>query len=377
MKSEAKYKQLSEKVNWWDNKPYNNISLKGRVLRCFSPSYFQQIWGLSGERYYGSLPTRERLTGQRILEEFVHHNEQKNNSVIPSLVNTMEVPADVLEKWSSISPLKYFESYKNRKELLDRYLSTFDAEKRNKIVQTMCSGESINYISFLETDPADMNEQQIKIYDDIITHYENYYINEMRKQNALTDQYLSNQKTLDNISTNNIYSESNSIERETPVSKLVQNNYHNEFMESISGKEIASDSNNLETSKSIDSKPLNFTDSIKTSRIVQPNIYVDKSLNKAQVYTPNENRQDIKVTDLKDYHSLPNLQLKNLFNIPQCYNIADLISARKQAEDTNRNIIHDIVADQIHTNTEVANLKNNPNTTIEEPVKVPVGRFAY
>lgn len=367
MNSGSKYRQLSEKANWWDNKPHSDINLNGRVLKWFSPSYFERRWGFVSNKYYEGLPTRERITSQRMLEEFAYRNEQRGKLTPQPLINMMNVPADVAEQWNSISPTKYFESYKNRKELLDRYLSNFDLETRNKYVQIMCSGDSINYVSFLEADPSKMSEQQRKIYEDVINYYEYYYIGEMQKQQSLSRQYLENQKLIDDISAIKNFNSTNQIEYEPPLSNLIQNENQRQLFEPSVEGEITIEPSKTDESEVINIKPLVFADAIKTA---------DNMFAQRQAFTPNQNRQDIKVTVLKDFQTLPNLQLKNLFNVPQCYNIGDLISARKQAEDTNRTIIHDIVVDQIHTNNEVANYKID-SAKAKTPVKVSLSKLVY
>ncbi len=199
MKNE--FKLLRDSAYTWDDRPHTYFDFSGRVIDKYGLPYIR-----SKLHFKYNYVTDKEENQDQIIGKFVDSLKNETVSEQPALnrfehedlhVVDMEVPANQYDTWVNSVPSKYFNEYKQKKLILDQYLSKFNSYERNQVIKIMCeNSDSKNYVHFLDIDPDSMTTQQFLIYKDVIRFYEEIYLKEAVEQNKLWEQLSQRESEL-------------------------------------------------------------------------------------------------------------------------------------------------------------------------------------
>lgn len=333
-----KYDTLAWEAYNDDLKPYDEVELTGEFIGKFNKAEFREKLSYATGKYYDNLPVREKVTRERVYEEYDYEVQRQLSSKNKGPISKIEVPDDVYDRWAHLNPQDYLADYNNRKSIIDAYLNNFDEDKRLRLKQTMSDTyDGQGYVWFLDKDYETMNQKQKAIYEDIIKFYEEVYLEELRTEQEMLEQIRLSKE---------VY-EQNEMDQ-------ISNNKDEEFSEYFNP---------------IDQKDLLYKVAEQTTTqtnhqeelIFKPQTQIIEIANTEKNEIDfNAVREPVVVDDeyMKNYKTIPSTHFKNLFNVPQCYNVADLIAARKEVEVRNHELINEIVSEEISTNNLIINNLN-------------------
>ncbi len=208
MKNE--FKLLRESAYDWDERPHDYFNFTGRVVHKYGLPYIRSKLHFKYNYVVDKNESDANIIGKfvdQVKDEMLMNNAAGANQVQHNAeekqllhVVDMEVPASQYDTWINSVPSKYFDEYKQKKHILDQYLSKFNSYERNKVIKIMCeNSESKNYVHFLDTDPDSMTTQQFLIYKDVIRFYEQKYLKEAAEESKLWEQFNSRENSLNKI----------------------------------------------------------------------------------------------------------------------------------------------------------------------------------
>ncbi len=195
------FKILRDSAYTWDDRPHNYFNFSGRVVDKYGLPYIRSKLHFKYNYVADKNENENQAIGKFIesikSEALVSEPAQNRFEREELHVVDMEVPANQYDTWVNSVPSKYFNEYKQKKLLLDQYLSKFNSHERNQVIRIMCeNSDSKNYTHFLDIDPDAMTTQQYLIYKDIIRFYEEIYIKEAVEQNKLWEQLSQRESEL-------------------------------------------------------------------------------------------------------------------------------------------------------------------------------------
>lgn len=353
-----KYDTLAWEAYNDDLKPYDEVELTGEFIGKFNKAEFMEKQSFSNGRYYDNIPVREKVTRERVYDEYDYEVQRQLNAQDKGPISNIEVPNDVYNKWAHLNPQDYISDYNNRKNIIDAYLNNFDEEKRLRLKQTMSNSyDGQGYVLFLDTDYATMNEKQKLIYEDIIKFYEEVYLADLRTEQEILEQIKQSKE---------VYQQNEMNE----ISKNREDNISEEF-NPIDQKDLLNQTINQTSTQNTEHEELVFKPQTK--------IVEQSNLQKSEVDYAVREPVIVDEEYMKNYRTIPSTHFKNLFNVPQCYNVADLIAARKEVEVRNHELITEIVSDEISTNNLIINNmnadQNNMNNQNMENQEIPVTNY--
>lgn len=353
-----KYDTLAWEAYNDDLKPYDEVELTGEFIGKFNKAEFMEKQSFSNGRYYDNIPVREKVTRERVYDEYDYEVQRQLNAQDKGPISNIEVPNDVYNKWAHLNPQDYISDYNNRKNIIDAYLNNFDEEKRLRLKQTMSNSyDGQGYVLFLDTDYATMNEKQKLIYEDIIKFYEEVYLADLRTEQEILEQIKQSKE---------VYQQNEMNE----ISKNREDNISEEF-NPIDQKDLLNQTINQTSTQNTEHEELVFKPQTK--------IVEQSNLQKSEVDYAVREPVIVDEEYMKNYRTIPSTHFKNLFNVPQCYNVADLIAARKEVEVRNHELITEIVSDEISTNNLIVNNmnadQNNMNNQNMENQEIPVTNY--
>lgn len=353
-----KYDTLAWEAYNDDLKPYDEVELTGEFIGKFNKAEFMEKQSFSNGRYYDNIPVREKVTRERVYDEYDYEVQRQLNAQDKGPISNIEVPNDVYNKWAHLNPQDYISDYNNRKNIIDAYLNNFDEEKRLRLKQTMSNSyDGQGYVLFLDTDYATMNEKQKLIYEDIIKFYEEVYLADLRTEQEILEQIKQSKE---------VYQQNEMNE----ISKNREDNISEEF-NPIDQKDLLNQTINQTSTQNTEHEELVFKPQTKIAE--------QSNLQKSEVDYAVREPVIVDEEYMKNYRTIPSTHFKNLFNVPQCYNVADLIAARKEVEVRNHELITEIVSDEISTNNLIINNmnadQNNMNNQNMENQEIPVTNY--
>lgn len=380
-----KHDKLDWEVYDHDNlSPYEEMEFNGEYIGRFDKESFKDgQWFANGE-YYNDIPMRKKLTNRFSYDEYYYKMLRENNNKNKRPIVNMNVPSEFAENWVHFNLRDYMGDYSNRKNLIIAYLKNFNEEKCLLLKEAMSNNNDIeSYVWFLDIAFDAMSQEQKYIYEDIVKFYEEVYRAELVKEQEIAEQIKLSKEAVEQIKLDPVSIEATKQAQVTPVSVEVaqenqadpifndyENNMHETIIESEQNKPLDQTSVESEQNKPLDETKVE-------SEIITSEQY--KIIEKPQapmpgVYNLQQNQINIDSVAksfvandqyINNNQIIPNTHFKNLYNVPQCYNIADLIYARKKAEIENYQLVTEMVSDQINTNNSAIN-----NNHIEQQ-KIP------
>ncbi|MGL4951463.1 MAG: hypothetical protein ACRC4L_00605 [Mycoplasma sp.] len=360
-----KYKFLHEQALIWDRGIIEDeYTFTGRFDDRLSKDYATSRMLAANDVIYDNVPKRKiGATNFNANNSCYSPQNIKNYDKITEILELerlenpeaqlMNVPQDEYSHWLSHSPDQMQSEFNYKKEIIDTYLDSLENEISKKVIKVITDTKTNNYVKFLDQDYDTMDSQQQKVYDDIVKFYENKKIIEMNEEKKFINHYKEVSETFHEIenTTRDIQAQkqyqplANKEELTLPKRKSERYQYEDpKNFEKAVYEQIAKQNNIGENFSQVNnneqSKPMT-------------NIVQEKQLfeNLEQQTAPINN----------EFHLIPNSQVANLFHIPNCSTIEQLITERKKAEKSNSETIHDIVVKQILVNNSIVSSQKQNN----------------
>ncbi|MGL4950316.1 MAG: hypothetical protein ACRC4M_00520 [Mycoplasma sp.] len=353
MSTDELMEYLKYKVEKADRSPCRDeVILTGKFLRYNdNKNYVTTRMNRKFGAYYETMPSREEVTNKMIQEETFYKNAndmRQENAQRRNDENTplMAVPQNDFDMWARTCPHLTYDEYIAKKKFLDEYLETVDPKHRENTKRIMCEEESINYVSFLDRDPENMNSAQRRVFEEINAYNDTLIAENIDTQDKLVSTYVDTKRKIDENydTTKNQQIESGFLRQETSSRTNTQN--HSQVI----GQQHQQHSNFVSTP------------------IEQQTQQISNEQQEQQAF--NQNLQQHELPVVERMQSIPTTNIRNIFNVPNCNSIEGLIKARKEVEENNREIIHDMVVNQISLNNTFTH--HNQTAAPEVVNEVPV-----
>ncbi len=385
MKNE--FKLLRESAYDWDERPHDYFNFTGRVVHKYGLPYIRSKLHFKYNYVVDKNESDANIIGKfvdQVKDEMLMNNAAGANQVQHNAeekqllhVVDMEVPASQYDTWINSVPSKYFDEYKQKKHILDQYLSKFNSYERNKVIKIMCeNSDSKNYVHFLDKNPDTMTTQQYLIYKDVIRFYEEIYLKEISEQDKLWSKLSERESELAKINEPNAAIVSLSDDEEGNMDQL---------RDILSNKEVTSDENIDALKKQLDDM---IASTENMSNMVEEPIAAQ---------APVEERRNVRTLDIKPAKTLlftpqttvinaaapfgaskayePNykqtmaqkgISLSNnkIATVGYVNNISDLIDERNAKAAANQALVNEIIQNQIAYNNQFgANIQSSLKTS--------------
>lgn len=394
MKNELKV--LRESAYDWDLRPHEYFNFSGRVVNKYGLPYIRSKLHFKYNYVVDKDVKEANVFGKfvdEVKEEIQNQNsvnaQQRQNEEGKLFVVDMEVPASQYETWLNSVPSKYFGEYKEKKHILDQYLSKFNSYERNKVIKIMCENANTkNYVQFLDADPDAMTTQQFLIYRDIIRFYEEIYLKDAIEENKIWEQYNTRESSLNKLN-----------EPNASVVSLNDENADNnmDLLRDILSNEETTSEENIQALKQQLDDMITSTEKM-AANVDQPVIH------EAPVQVQEERLNKVRTLDIKATKTLLftpqttminasqpfgasnayvpnykqalsqrglNLQHTEIARVGYVNNINDLINERNAKAAANQALVNEIIQNQIAYNSQFGNTIQSglkPSTTQYAPI---------
>lgn len=374
-----KYENLKYKANLFDKSPIEQITFNGRVVEKYGMNCFSnKLALLSGDAFDSLRDNRNPL------ERLAATQKYNKKSVSDEDVPMIEVPEDMVQDWYSLIPNTYASDAKYKRKLIDQYLETLSEENKIEAIKIMCKNiDNNDYSSFLDRDFDKFDEEEALVANEIIRFHIDKRNSELQYKKDLAE--LSNtekDKTYNLLEQdNNIYGEDG--EYYNPYDKKsfsngsgsigmhpwAENNsyFDDEGLNFDKYKTLRqSDINNLRSNSSrlnqlYSNSSTNSMGSFNQfKKPLDQNRFRSSTFNQTSNSSLNLNKIPGSNIGNKIYTSpIARNTYNNIGNIPNCYNIVDLINTRNEVAHRNAELNKKIVSDSININSlVVTNLQN-------------------